>query len=89
MTSVLVFPLVVLFSLGAFTISLRIWRQRKSSLPFILGQAVLAAFLLWKNMQTFSLKKCFPLSFMLPSVLQCFASTVTWYCLGRIHHPRS
>nr|XP_025886420.1 protein FATTY ACID EXPORT 1, chloroplastic isoform X2 [Solanum lycopersicum] len=53
------------------TISLRVWRQGKSSLPFILGQAVLAAVLLWKNMQTFSLFFCrqgkyFPLAFMLP-----------------------
>lgn len=42
-------------------ISLKVWRQGKASTPFILGQAVLAASLLWKNFQTYSLtKKLFP-----------------------------
>nr|GME21229.1 protein FATTY ACID EXPORT 1, chloroplastic [Ipomoea batatas] len=47
--------------LALSTVSLKVWRQGKSSLPFILGQAVLAGFLLWKNVQTYSLtKKVFP-----------------------------
>ncbi|KAL8261610.1 hypothetical protein R6Q59_025659 [Mikania micrantha] len=35
--------------------SLKVWRQGHSSLPFILGQAGIAAALLWKNTQTYSL----------------------------------
>lgn len=61
------------------TISLRIWRQGKSSLPFILGQAVLAAVLLWKNMQTFSLtRKVFPtgLYAAVSAAMFCFYSYV-------------
>ncbi|PON38931.1 TMEM14 family [Trema orientale] len=50
--------------LALSTFSLKIWRQGKSSLPFILGQGALAAALLWKNFQTFSLtKKVFPTGF--------------------------
>ncbi|CAN1745708.1 Protein FATTY ACID EXPORT 1, chloroplastic [Linum perenne] len=37
--------------------SLKIWRQGKSSLPFVFGQAVLAAALLWKNIEAYSLTK--------------------------------
>ncbi|CAA3011234.1 FATTY ACID EXPORT 1, chloroplastic [Olea europaea subsp. europaea] len=37
------------------TVSMKVWRQGKSSLPFILGQAVLSASLLWKNFQTYTL----------------------------------
>ncbi|XP_055802565.1 protein FATTY ACID EXPORT 1, chloroplastic-like isoform X3 [Solanum dulcamara] len=65
--------------LGFSTISLRVWRQGKSSLPFILGQAVLAAVLLWKNMQTFSLtKKVFPTGFYaaISAAMFCFYSYV-------------
>lgn len=41
--------------------SLKVWREGKSSFPFIIGQAVLAATLLWKNFQTYSVsKKLFP-----------------------------
>lgn len=61
------------------TISLRVWRQGKSSLPFILGQAVLAAVLLWKNMQTFSLtRKVFPTGFYaaISAAMFCFYSYV-------------
>ncbi|XP_050385770.1 protein FATTY ACID EXPORT 1, chloroplastic [Argentina anserina] len=44
--------------------SLKIWRQGKSSLPFIIGQAALAAALLWKSLQTYALtKKVFPTGF--------------------------
>ncbi|WCJ33414.1 Transmembrane proteins 14C [Euphorbia peplus] len=35
--------------------SLKIWRHGKSSIPFVLGQAVLSAILLWKNFQAYSL----------------------------------
>lgn len=43
------------------TFSLKVWRQGKSSLPFILGQAALAGILFWKNFQSYSLaKKIFP-----------------------------
>ncbi|KAL2923476.1 Protein FATTY ACID EXPORT 1 chloroplastic [Bienertia sinuspersici] len=46
----------------AFSIfSLKVWKQGKSSFPFIIGQAVLAATLLWKNFQAYSVsKKLFP-----------------------------
>ncbi|KAB1222386.1 hypothetical protein CJ030_MR2G005202 [Morella rubra] len=54
--------------LALSTFSLKIWRQGKSSVPFILGQAALAAALLWKNYQTYSLtKKAFP-----PGFLRCY-----------------
>ncbi|KAJ8440448.1 hypothetical protein Cgig2_013607 [Carnegiea gigantea] len=53
--------------LALSTISLKVWREGKACAPFILGQAVLAASLLWKNFQTYSLicfglqtKKLFP-----------------------------
>lgn len=43
------------------TISLKVWKEGKSSFPFIIGQAVLAVTLLWKNFQTYSVsKKLFP-----------------------------
>ncbi|KAJ7976723.1 protein FATTY ACID EXPORT 1, chloroplastic [Quillaja saponaria] len=46
------------------TFSLKIWRQGKSSLPFILGQAALSGALLLKNFQTYSLtKRVFPAGF--------------------------
>lgn len=42
--------------------SLKVWRQGKSSIPFVLGQAVLSAVLLWKNLQSYSMtKKVFPI----------------------------
>ncbi|KAK6916068.1 TMEM14 family, partial [Dillenia turbinata] len=44
--------------LALSTFSLKIWRQGKSSLPFILGQAVLSGALFWKNMQSYSLVCC-------------------------------
>ncbi|GER25833.1 transmembrane proteins 14C [Striga asiatica] len=50
--------------LALSTISLKVWRQGKSSLPFILGQAVLSIALLRKNFQAYSLtKKLFPTGF--------------------------
>ncbi|PHU16697.1 Protein FATTY ACID EXPORT 1, chloroplastic [Capsicum chinense] len=61
------------------TISLRVWRQGKSSLPFILGQAALTAVLLWKNIQTFSLtRKVFPTGFYaaISAAMFCFYSYV-------------
>lgn len=42
--------------------SLKVWRQGKSSIPFVLGQAVLSAVLLWKNIQSYTMtKKVFPI----------------------------
>ncbi|KAL6498474.1 hypothetical protein OROHE_026571 [Orobanche hederae] len=45
-------------------ISLKVWRKGKSSLPFILGQAVLSTTLLWKNFEAYLLTgKLFPTGF--------------------------
>ncbi|CAA0837434.1 Protein FATTY ACID EXPORT 1- chloroplastic [Striga hermonthica] len=50
--------------LALSTISLKVWRHGKSSLPFILGQAVLSIALLRKNFQAYALtKKLFPTGF--------------------------
>ncbi|XP_057535441.1 protein FATTY ACID EXPORT 1, chloroplastic-like isoform X4 [Amaranthus tricolor] len=38
------------------TFSLKVWKQGKSSYPFIIGQAVLAATLFWKNFKTYSVR---------------------------------
>ncbi|XP_027352293.1 protein FATTY ACID EXPORT 1, chloroplastic isoform X2 [Abrus precatorius] len=57
------------------TLSLKVWRQGKSSLPFILGQAALAGVLIWKNFQSYSLaKKLFPTGFnaIISSAMLCF-----------------
>ncbi|CAN4109153.1 unnamed protein product [Withania somnifera] len=65
--------------LALSTISMKVWRQGKTSFPFILGQAVLAAALLWKNMQTFSLTgKLFPTGFSaaISAAMFCFYSYV-------------
>lgn len=65
--------------LALSTLSLKIWRQGKSSLPFVLGQAVLSAALLWKNFQTYSLtKKLFPTGFfaIISAAMLCFYSYV-------------
>ncbi|KAL4607737.1 hypothetical protein ACB092_09G196800 [Castanea dentata] len=59
--------------LALSTFNLKIWRQGKSSLPFILGQAALSAALLWKNFQR--QRKHFQQVFTLLLVLQCSAST--------------
>ncbi|XP_078428913.1 transmembrane proteins 14C [Wolffia australiana] len=40
-------------------VSLRVWRQGQSSLPFILGQGALAAALFWKHFQSYSITKKF------------------------------
>ncbi|CAI9099791.1 OLC1v1036666C1 [Oldenlandia corymbosa var. corymbosa] len=40
--------------LGLSVLSLKVWRTGKSSLPFMFGQAVLAAALLWKNIRAYS-----------------------------------
>ncbi|KAK8690300.1 hypothetical protein V6N13_088996 [Hibiscus sabdariffa] len=57
-------PTTLLFGgavLALSTFSLKIWREGKSSFPFILGQAALAAVLFWQNFKTYSLtKKLFP-----------------------------
>ncbi|CAN4118482.1 unnamed protein product [Withania somnifera] len=65
--------------LALSTISMKVWREGKTSLPFILGQAVLAVALLWKNMQTFSLTgKLFPTGFSaaISAAMFCFYSYV-------------
>ncbi|KAK6930510.1 TMEM14 family [Dillenia turbinata] len=65
--------------LALSTFSLKIWRQGKSSLPFILGQAVLSGALLWKNMQSYSLtNKIFPSGFLavISAAMLCFYSYV-------------
>ncbi|XP_057978460.1 protein FATTY ACID EXPORT 1, chloroplastic [Malania oleifera] len=61
--------------LALSTFSLKIWRQGKSSLPFILGQAVLSAALLWKNLTTYYLlNKLFPAGFyaVVSAAMLCF-----------------
>ncbi|KAL7138424.1 hypothetical protein ABFS83_10G162700 [Erythranthe nasuta] len=65
--------------LALSTISLKVWKQGKSSLPFILGQGVLAAALLWKNFQAYSLtKSLFPTGFnaVISAAMLCFYSYV-------------
>ncbi|KAK6266850.1 hypothetical protein QUC31_017687 [Theobroma cacao] len=75
-------PTTILFGgalLALSTFSLKIWRQGKSSLPFIFGQAALAAVLFWKNFQTYSLtKKLFPNAFYaaISAAMLCFYSYV-------------
>ncbi|CAI9779504.1 unnamed protein product [Fraxinus pennsylvanica] len=57
------------------TVSLKVWRRGKSSSPFILGQAVLSASLLWKNFQTYTLtRKIFPTGFnaIISAAMLCF-----------------
>nr|XP_027188282.1 protein FATTY ACID EXPORT 1, chloroplastic isoform X2 [Cicer arietinum] len=57
------------------TLSMKVWRQGKSSLPFILGQAALSGILIWKNFQSYSLaKKIFPtgISAIISSAMLCF-----------------
>ncbi|XP_058095710.1 protein FATTY ACID EXPORT 1, chloroplastic-like [Magnolia sinica] len=59
--------------------SLKVWRQGKSSLPFILGQSALAAALLAKHFQTYSLtKKLFPTGFyaVVSAAMLCFYTYV-------------
>ncbi|KAK9065706.1 hypothetical protein SSX86_015107 [Deinandra increscens subsp. villosa] len=59
--------------------SLKVWGQGQSSLPFILGQAGIAAALLWKNMQTYSLtKKLLPTGFsiVMSGAMLCFYAYV-------------
>ncbi|XP_059295780.1 protein FATTY ACID EXPORT 1, chloroplastic-like isoform X2 [Lycium ferocissimum] len=61
--------------LSLSAISMKVWRQGKTSFPFILGQAALAAALLWKNMQTFSMTgKLFPTGFFaaVSAAMFCF-----------------
>ncbi|GFP90934.1 hypothetical protein PHJA_001237400 [Phtheirospermum japonicum] len=65
--------------LALSTISLKVWRQGKSSFPFILGQAVLSIALLWKNIQAYSLtRKLFPTAFnaVISAAMICFYSYV-------------
>ncbi|XP_047318783.1 protein FATTY ACID EXPORT 1, chloroplastic-like [Impatiens glandulifera] len=65
--------------LSLSTLSLKVWKQGKSCLPFILGQAVLAATLLWKNTQAYSqTKNIFPSAIfsVLSAAMLCFYSYV-------------
>ncbi|XP_050230335.1 protein FATTY ACID EXPORT 1, chloroplastic [Mercurialis annua] len=60
-------------------LSLKIWRQGKSSIPFVLGQAALSAALVWKNFQAYSVtKKLFPTGFyaVVSAAMLCFFSYV-------------
>ncbi|KAG5219176.1 protein FATTY ACID EXPORT [Salix suchowensis] len=69
---------VALLALSNF--SLKIWRQGKSSLPFVLGQAVLAAALCWNNFRAYSwlTKKVIPTGFfaVISAAMLCFYSYV-------------
>lgn len=59
--------------------SLKVWRKGLSSVPMILGQAALAATLMWKNLQVYSLtKKIFPTGFYvtLSAAMLCFYAYV-------------
>ncbi|VVB05979.1 unnamed protein product [Arabis nemorensis] len=61
------------------TLSLKIWRQGKSSFPYILGQAVLSAVVFWKNFTAYSMtKKLFPsgLFAVVSAAMLCFYSYV-------------
>ncbi|KAG9439990.1 hypothetical protein H6P81_020155 [Aristolochia fimbriata] len=65
--------------LGLSSYSLKVWRQGKSCTPFILGQAALAAALLWKNLQMYSMtKKVFPTGFfaVVSGAMLCFYTYV-------------
>ncbi|KAL3632514.1 hypothetical protein CASFOL_025498 [Castilleja foliolosa] len=65
--------------LALSTISLKVWKQGKSSVPFILGQAVLSIALLWKSIQAYSLtRKLFPTAFnaVISAMMICFYSYV-------------
>ncbi|XP_071737615.1 protein FATTY ACID EXPORT 1, chloroplastic-like [Rutidosis leptorrhynchoides] len=66
-----------LLALSVF--SLKVWGKGRSSLPFILGQAGIAAALLWKNMQTYSsTKKILPTGFniVISAAMLCFYAYV-------------
>ncbi|KFK34964.1 hypothetical protein AALP_AA5G216800 [Arabis alpina] len=65
--------------LALSTLSLKIWRQGKSSFPYIFGQAVLSAVVLWKNFTAYSMtKKLFPsgLFAVISAAMLCFYSYV-------------
>ncbi|KAF5183485.1 Fatty acid export 1 protein [Thalictrum thalictroides] len=61
--------------LALSTFSLKVWKQGKSSLPFILGQAALSAVLLWKYLPTYTMTKTvFPAGFyaLVSAAMLCF-----------------
>ncbi|MFS7904064.1 putative TMEM14 family protein [Helianthus anomalus] len=65
--------------LALSVLSLKIWKRGQSSTPFILGQLGIAAALLWKNIQTYSLtKKILPTGFhiVLSTAMLCFYTYV-------------
>ncbi|XP_072976904.1 protein FATTY ACID EXPORT 1, chloroplastic isoform X2 [Typha angustifolia] len=70
-------PGVAILSLGV--LSLKVWRGGTSSLPFILGQAAVAALLTWKYSQAYFLtKKILPWGFyaFISAAMICFYSYV-------------
>ncbi|CAN6904934.1 unnamed protein product [Brassica oleracea] len=65
--------------LALSTLSMKIWRQGKSSFPYILGQVVLSAVVFWKNFTAYSMtKKLFPagLFAVVSAAMLCFYSYV-------------
>ncbi|KAF9590321.1 hypothetical protein IFM89_033739 [Coptis chinensis] len=59
--------------------SLKVWKDGKSSFPFMLGQAVLSAAFFWKHLQNYSLtKKVFPSGFyvVISAAMLCFYTYV-------------
>ncbi|RID47353.1 hypothetical protein BRARA_I03952 [Brassica rapa] len=65
--------------LALSTLSMKTWRQGKSSFPYILGQAVLSAVVFWKNFTAYSMtKKLFPagLFAVVSAAMLCFYSYV-------------
>jgi hypothetical protein len=65
--------------LALSTLSLKIWREGKSSFPYILGQAVLSAVVFWKNFTAYSMtKKLFPAGVfaVISACMLCFYSYV-------------
>ncbi|KAF9589280.1 hypothetical protein IFM89_022350 [Coptis chinensis] len=72
----------VLFGGGLLALSissLKVWKDGKSSFPFMLGQAVLSAAFFWKHLQNYSLtKKVFPSGFyaVISAAMLCFYTYV-------------
>ncbi|KAG2287790.1 hypothetical protein Bca52824_047394 [Brassica carinata] len=65
--------------LALSTLSMKIWRQGKSSFPYILDQAVLSAVVFWKNFTAYSMtKKLFSagLFSVVSAAMLCFYSYV-------------
>ncbi|BAF19369.2 Os06g0301100, partial [Oryza sativa Japonica Group] len=70
-------PGLAILALGV--LSLKVWRSGKSSLPFILAQAAVAAAVAWKHFQAYTTtKKLLPWAFYtaLSAAMICFYSYV-------------